>query len=213
MNIIEKINNKTGFEHWSSDECNNFYGTDGSMYPPRIIREKQPIFVVPKEMCRKLPLVFDREDKILDGKIPAYRYKLPLNFMDTPDENPLNQCYCNMDSGECPLKGLFNATPCSAGAPLFYSFPHFFNGDESLKKPFRGIEEKRPEEVEGYTNFHPTLGFSISASMKLQVNVQVKKSFGVSELSMFDEGMMLPVFWFEMVSLNYFKYRKNNFIT
>lgn len=148
-------------------------------------------------MCRPLPLHFQKEVKILNGKIPAYRYTLPENVFNTPDLTPSNQCYCDLDLGECPLQGVFNATPCTFGAPIFMSFPHFYNADSSLKEGVTGLN---PNPVyETYADLHPTLGFVMAGKNRIQVNVQVAKAFGISQVNMFEDGLMLPVAWIEYV--------------
>lgn len=194
---FESFNGESGIDHWSTDECNRIEGSDGVVYPPQPIREKKPVYLYQKEICRRLPMVFQKETSIFNGKVPAYRYVVPDTVFDTPEDNPENQCYCDMDSGECPPRGVFNATPCAFGAPLFFSFPHFYNADPAIRDAVAGLNPN-PKNHEMYSNMHPTLGFSMGAKSRLQMNVQVKKSFGMTQLDMFDEDIFLPIAWLEV---------------
>lgn len=90
-------------------------GSDGTVFPPYDVRAKKPVQAYLKELCRRLPFKYDKEVKILNGKIPAYRYALPDTVFDTPETVPENQCYCDMNSGNCAPKGVFNTTPCFYG--------------------------------------------------------------------------------------------------
>ncbi|EFA05669.1 scavenger receptor protein [Tribolium castaneum] len=198
IGLIESFNGEPALNFWSTAECNDISAaTDGTLFSPRLVRNKRPIQFYLKEMCRPLPLHFKEEVKILNGKIPAYRYTLPENVFDTPERTPSNQCYCDLDLGECPLQGVFNATPCTFGAPIFMSFPHFHNADPALKEGVTGLN---PDSVyETYADLHPTLGFVMAGKNRIQVNVQVAKAFGISQVNMFEDGLMLPVAWIEYV--------------
>lgn len=48
----------------------------------------------------------------------CFRYVMPDTVFDRPEIDPENQCYCNMDSGDCSPQGVFNATPCAYGKEL-----------------------------------------------------------------------------------------------
>lgn len=48
-------------------------GSDGTVFPPYIVRQKKPIYMYQKELCRRLPFVFDKEMKILNGRVPVYK--------------------------------------------------------------------------------------------------------------------------------------------
>ena len=74
--------------------------------------DKRAVFrIFRRAFCRTLPLVF--KDEIIDPELGlrGYHYKFADNFLDTPDENPDNECYCRkMD--KCLKKGLSDLTPC-----------------------------------------------------------------------------------------------------
>lgn len=153
-------------------------------------------------MCRRLPMVFEKEVRLLNDKIPAYRYVVPFKVFDRPEIEPENQCYCNMDSGDCPPQGVFNSTPCAMGAPAFISFPHFYRGDPKLAEDIDGLKQNgNAEDYQTYVDVHPEMGFGMRGKLRLQMNIQVKTSTGITQLNSFQDGMMLPVAWIEMVRI------------
>lgn len=49
-------------------------GSDGTIFPPRIVRNKKNVHLYQKDMCRSLPLIYGEDVTMLNDKIPAYRY-------------------------------------------------------------------------------------------------------------------------------------------
>lgn len=151
-----------------------------------------------KQMCRAIPMNFDKEVTILDGQIPGYRYTMPFNIFDTPDKHAENQCFCDLNSGNCPLQGVFNSTPCNLGAPMFISLPHFYKADPILQNSILGLHPEQSRH-DSFVVIHPTMGFLMSGTSRFQANIQVQKTFGINELELFHEDeMMLPLAWFEV---------------
>lgn len=69
---IEKFNGETHYDMWGSDSCNSIKASDGIMYPTDRVKAKKNLeFFVP-QMCRKLPMEFVEETRILD-RVPAYK--------------------------------------------------------------------------------------------------------------------------------------------
>lgn len=58
--IIDKYNGKSQLSHYTTESCNRINGSDGSIFPPHITPETT-IHVFDKDLCRLLPLVFDKE--------------------------------------------------------------------------------------------------------------------------------------------------------
>ncbi|CAG9831379.1 unnamed protein product [Diabrotica balteata] len=197
LGIVEKFNGETELDYYAGGECNSIKSTDGSIHPPRKVQKKKPLHYLFPEGCRRFPLIFNKETSVIDGKVPAYQYIHPEDLFDSADEKPENGCFCSMDSAQCPLKGVYNATACNYGSPVFISHPHFHRADPSLTKHFTGLHPER--EFKSYFNLHPTLGFAISARNMLQVNVQVQKAGGISQVDMFEDGMLLPIAYLEAV--------------
>lgn len=89
------------------------------------------------------------------------------------------------------------------GAPLFLSHPHFRRGDPSLFNYIEGLEPDKFEK-KTYVNLHPLMGFAMTCKLVSQVNIQVRKPYGVPQLDMFKDNTMLPMVWIETVSFLYY---------
>ncbi|KAJ8916544.1 hypothetical protein NQ315_000186 [Exocentrus adspersus] len=111
------------------------------------------------------------------------------------EEKSENQCFCSLSSGECPLRGVFNVTPCNYGIPMFISNPHFHGADETLLQAVDGLKTMRKKDIQTYINLHPTMGFAMSGRVVFQANIQVQKAYGVYQMDRFQDGLMLPLAW------------------
>lgn len=58
--IIERYNGKTHLSHWTNEKCNRLNGSDGSIFPPHITKDTI-LHVYDKDLCRLLPLRFEKE--------------------------------------------------------------------------------------------------------------------------------------------------------
>lgn len=92
LGVFVKINGENKTDIYLDDECNKIDGTDGSQFPPHLMDKKSPLQVYINNICRKFPLVFEKEVSVFNG-IPAWRYKNPDNVFSHPDKNPQNQVY------------------------------------------------------------------------------------------------------------------------
>lgn len=72
-------------------------------------------------------------------------------MLDLGTINPANACYCN---GECLPSGVLNVTACKVGAPVFLSFPHFYNADPYYVNAVEGMNPTK-EEHELYITVEP----------------------------------------------------------
>lgn len=172
MSIINNLNGEEKVNFWSTDECNKIDGTDGVQFPLNWVDKKQPLQVFIEGMCRKLPLIYEKDVEAFNN-LSVWRYKMPLNVFSHPDNNTANECYCDSKTSECSPNGIFNVSLCYGG-PMFLSLPHFFTGDPSL---FENIGGLMPDESKHstYIDVHPGSGISISGVARFQWNVQVQK--------------------------------------
>lgn len=90
LGMFIATNGEKKMDLYLDDECNRIDGTDGSQFPPHLLDKKSPLNVYIKNICRKFPLVYEKEVSVFNG-IPAWRYKNPNNVFDHPDKNPQNQ--------------------------------------------------------------------------------------------------------------------------
>lgn len=58
--IIDKYNGRSHMTNWLREDCNRLNGSDGSIFPPHI-KKDTTLYVYDKDLCRLLPLKFDKE--------------------------------------------------------------------------------------------------------------------------------------------------------
>ncbi|XP_063632608.1 scavenger receptor class B member 1-like [Cydia splendana] len=196
MNVIEKLNGEDHLTYWGNPECNSIEATDGSIFPPSLLDRKTTLHVFFPQLCRRLPFVYEKDVVTADG-IQLLRYRMPMNVFDDHISNPANQCYCEIDSGTCPPRGVINVTACAMGAPALASHPHFYLGDPGLLENVTGLNPD-PALHDSYVDIHPTLGISLHGRSSMQINIQVKKTPMFPALSFLEEGTILPIAWIEM---------------
>ncbi|KAJ2943399.1 hypothetical protein O0L34_g12208 [Tuta absoluta] len=196
MNMIEKLNGEDSLKFWGSPECNRIEGSDGSIFPPTLLDRKIPLQVFMPNLCRRIPYLYEEDVEVADG-ITLLRYRMPKNAFDDPDHNPANQCYCEIDTGVCPPKGVINVTACAMGAPALVSFPHFNEGADILTEDIEGLHPN-PNLYENFLDVHPTLGIALSGKSSLQLNIQVRRTEFFSSVKWMKNGLILPIAWIEM---------------
>lgn len=59
-NVIDKYNGRTHLPHYLDERCNRLNGTDGSIFPPHITKNTT-LNLYDKDLCRLLPLTFEKE--------------------------------------------------------------------------------------------------------------------------------------------------------
>uniref|UniRef100_A0A1A9ZZ29 Scavenger receptor class B member 1 n=1 Tax=Glossina pallidipes TaxID=7398 RepID=A0A1A9ZZ29_GLOPL len=195
---INTWNNEKTIHYWTNSRkqnltnCNRVYGTfDGSLFPHDI--EKGEILrIYRKTFCRTLPIVFTHPSTI--NGIEAYNFKLHEKSFDSDLSDGDSSCFCK--NRKCLRKGLGNITPCYYNIPLAISFPHFFNADPSLLKPFEGLE---PNESKHGTEIalQPQLGIPMRVKSRFQVNLAMSDVSFNGEVQRF-RNMVLPIFWLQI---------------
>ncbi|KAJ9599080.1 hypothetical protein L9F63_010440, partial [Diploptera punctata] len=194
--IVSRWNGADRMHYWNGEECNRIDGTDGSFFPPHLVNRESRLYIYHHDMCRRLPLEY-KEEVISTGGIPALRYQLPRDIFANPDVNPENACFCHPDIQTCPPSGVFNASPCSYGAPLMMSLAHFYLGDPVLLETVEGLKPD-PERHESYTDMHPEIGVPLDGKSRMQVNMMIRKSNTLSQLASLRDGSILPIAWFDV---------------
>lgn len=195
LGLLKSINGRSSTGHWSGD-CAELGGTNGVNVPPLLVQHKSSFDVYLKDMCRKVRFDYEREIKIMNNSLTAYRYVLPTSVFHHPDTEPDNQCYCDQEAGTCPPRGLYNSTSCAFGSPIFMSLPHMLDTDSDISGGVTGL--KPDIELHGsYLHMQPFMGFPMEGKTRLQLNIQVQKSLGITQLDRFEDGVVLPVAWME----------------
>lgn len=109
------------------DVCNQYDGTDSSVFPP-LIKNGEPLAAWEPSICRSLSVTYRKNSKY--AGIPTKIYGLDLSYEDN-----VKECYCRDPPDGCPPKGTFDLFHC-VKAPMLGSLPHFYNADPQLLNNF-----------------------------------------------------------------------------
>lgn len=184
---VDSWNGLTELPYWRTPQCNMINGTAGQMWPPFMTRESTLPFYSP-DACRSMELVYQR-DGVMKG-IPLYRYVAPKTLFANGTDYQPNEGFC-----PCRQSGLLNVSSCRHNSPVFISHPHFFNADPVLLDFVQGL---RPSEEEHglFIDIHPLTGVPLNVSIRLQLNLYMKKVSAITETGKISEVVM-PMIWFE----------------
>ncbi|KAF7987420.1 hypothetical protein HCN44_003182 [Aphidius gifuensis] len=202
---IQNYNGSPGLPNWGyvkpetnktnsgNTFCNQIKGaTEGSLFPTHM--DKNAVFrVFRKAFCRTLPIVFKKE--VVSSGLKGYEYSLSDNFLDTPDNNPDNECYCRKMS-KCLKKGLSDLTPCYYNIPAAISLPHFLYADQSLVDGVEGLHPD-PEKHLSSIIIQPDVGAPIDVHSKLQTNLVMDETVYNPKIKVFN-NLVIPLFWTDL---------------
>ncbi|KAI4454658.1 scavenger receptor class b type-1 sr-b1 [Holotrichia oblita] len=192
--LLDNVNGARKLPYWDESPCNDLKASEGSFFPPSYYtKSKQEIYhLYDKDVCRLIPLQY-RKSETKHG-IPVDVYT-PADYMyQSVEKAPQNKCYCPGNE-YCPPDGVQSIQPCHHDAPLYSSFPHFYNADPSLLEQVEGLNPKQ-ELHESYLKIQPKTGVPLEALIRLQVNLKVNKSPKIRMMSKLP-NMMLPIMWIE----------------
>lgn len=96
---VISFDNKTEMEEWGGDECNQYKGTDSTIFPPNLNKE-DGLWAYEPSFCLSIGANYERESNYRD--IPAIRFG--LDFGDATKNEKL-QCYCSEPPKDCPRQG------------------------------------------------------------------------------------------------------------
>ncbi|CAN9504477.1 unnamed protein product [Ophioblennius macclurei] len=187
---VHKVDSWNGLKelnYWRTPQCNEIKGTAGQMWPPFMTKETTLPFYSP-DACRSLELVYQRPGKM--HGIPLYRYVAPKTMFANGTTYAPNAGFC-----PCRQSGLLNVSSCRHNSPVFISHPHFFNADPVLLDYVHGLHPT--EEEHGlFIDIHPETGVPLNVSIRLQLNLYMKRVSGITETGRISEVVM-PMLWFE----------------
>jgi len=61
LGVITRFNGEESLRHWSGEECNRIDGTDGTMFPPHLVKRNSTIHIFAGEVCRRFPLEYTED--------------------------------------------------------------------------------------------------------------------------------------------------------
>ncbi|XP_031731073.1 scavenger receptor class B member 1-like [Anarrhichthys ocellatus] len=122
--------------------------------------------------------------------IPLFRYIAPKTMFANGTDYAPNEGFC-----PCRQSGLLNVSSCRHNSPVFISQPHFFNADPVLLDFVQGL--KPTEDEHGlFIDIHPLTGVPLNVSIRLQLNLYMKRVSAITETGKIAEVVM-PMIWFE----------------
>lgn len=128
---VLEYDEKNEMSVWPTKECNQFVGSDSTIFPP-FLTEQEGLWSFAPDLCRSLGAEFVKMTKY-DG-IPVRKYSASLGDMST---DPNLKCYCPSPDN-CLKKGLMDLTKCGK-VPIVASLPHFYDSDASYVRGVRGL--------------------------------------------------------------------------
>ncbi|XP_076687354.1 scavenger receptor class B member 1 [Andrena cerasifolii] len=203
---VDTYNYRAGMSQWGYHEaegnntypentiCNRVRGTtEGELFPTNL-DEHATFRVYRKAFCRAIPIEFKKKVWMENG-FEGYLYSMPDNFLDPPDQNPDNACYCKQ-LDQCPKKGLSDMTPCYYTIPAAMSLPHFLNADPSLLEEVEGLHPD-PEKHGTRVILQPTVGIPMKVNSRIQVNLVMQHTTYNARTKPFND-MTVPLFWSDL---------------
>jgi scavenger receptor class B, member 1 len=127
-------------------QCSEINGFIGEVFPP--LESKHSISLFLSDMCRTIPLDYEREDEIHD--IPGYRFVAGKRAVDNGSIYSPNLCYSEGSSLHFP-SGVMNISACRYSSPIFMSYPHFYDADPYYLESIEGLEPIKEKHQSHFT--------------------------------------------------------------
>jgi len=145
------------------------------------------------QVARTLPMEVEIETEYQG--VSVYRYIFPESVIENGTTNPENKQF--FQDGP---KGLFNATAILK-VPIFYSWPHFYQGDPTLLTHFEGPRAPDPNLDNSYIEVQPIIGANCHSSRKVQGNLLVGPLQDPvnTKINITDE-IYFPLYWMDIQS-------------
>jgi hypothetical protein len=106
---ILRVDGAESLGHWEEAECNRINGTDGSLVPPFVTKDRL-VRVFSEDTCRSIYMTFQKE--VAYFGVPALRFHLAPELWETPALNPDNTCFATRTKNRA---GLMDMSPCKKG--------------------------------------------------------------------------------------------------
>ncbi|XP_020289234.1 sensory neuron membrane protein 1-like isoform X1 [Pseudomyrmex gracilis] len=181
------LGNATKMDTWPGSPCNDLHGTDGTIFPPFLTKNKEVWAHFP-DICRSIGAYY-----VEPGKVQGFKTLHYTADLGDPSENKNVRCLCLEPEG-CMPKNIYNAGPCLR-VPIRISLPHLLNSDPHYYEMIEGLNPD-PEKHQMTFDFDAMTGTPIRAYKKIQFNALVGPIPKMKLMKNFPDALF-PIFWIE----------------
>nr|O02351.1 RecName: Full=Sensory neuron membrane protein 1 [Antheraea polyphemus]AAC47540.1 sensory neuron membrane protein-1 [Antheraea polyphemus] len=181
---VVALNGKPQIDIWR-DHCNEFQGTDGTVFPP-FLTYKDRLQSFSFDLCRSFKAWFQKKTSYKGIKTNRYI----ANVGDFANDPEL-QCFCDTPD-ECLPKGIMDIRKCLK-VPMYVSLPHFLETDTSVTNQVKGLTPD-PNEHGIIADFEPLSGTLMDAKQRMQYNIKLLRT---DKIAIFKDlpDSIVPCFW------------------
>ncbi|XP_067624979.1 protein croquemort [Eurosta solidaginis] len=182
------LKNETGFY---KAPCGTVNGTTGDVFPPHVDTEKE-ITIFATDACRYLNLA--PSGTIEKYGIKAYNWVGTKETLDSGENYPNQNCFCDPSYNECPKTGVVDCKKCRNNAPIYTSFPHFYLADASYLNAVSGLKPNHDKHSFNLA-IEPTTGVPLQVNGRLQINMMMQPDDDF-DIYRGVPKFLMPMFWF-----------------
>lgn len=151
---IKRFNDLPAFPFYE-DECKKLKGSTGEFFQPDISID-EPIHLFMPEMCRSIS--FDYETDVKLRGVNCRKFSAGKRTLDNGTLYAENKCYAG--DGSMP-SGIMNVSVCHYDQPMFITFPHFYESDDSYGDAVEGLSPEKTKHqshisIEPVSEFYKT---------------------------------------------------------
>ncbi|XP_072748118.1 sensory neuron membrane protein 1-like isoform X2 [Anoplolepis gracilipes] len=184
---VLSIGNETKMSVWPDNPCNDFRGTDGTIFPPFLTKDRKVWAVFP-DICRSIAAYY-----VEPGMVQGFKTLHYTGDLGDPATDEDVKCLC-LESEGCMPKNIYNAGPCKS-VPIRISLPHFYDSDPRYLEMIEGLNPD-PKKHQMTFDFEIMTGTPIKAYKKIQFNVLVGPIPKLKLMKSFPE-VLFPLFYIE----------------